>query len=152
MNLAITNNQSIAQLIIDYLNEDIKELPVYYYIIGNFENNGLIITPRDYIKPKYLSSKNYYYSFEIRLYMSKNQHQIQLKLMDKIIDRFLSEDFNLMFNKFKLNINKLTLNDLDMPQKNWINLNLETFDNVNQLYMLKLDLVLKEIKNETNKC
>lgn len=152
MILEKTNVQIICQLIADYLKDSIPELPDYYYMVGNFENNGLIITPKPYANVKYFSYNNHYYSLELRLYMSKNQHQIQITSMNKIIEALSSKAFLDYFYNQKLKIQNITLNSKPKSTVKWVDLNLETYDNTNQLYTLALDLVLKKegITNENS--
>lgn len=118
MNLEKINSQYIATLIANYLQKNIQDLPTYFYQIGEFGKNGLIINTVENENIDYFGKTNNYYDLQIRVHYVKNLHQKQLRLIDDVLDNLLHKDFKDMFAENDLYLSMLYVNNKPNPLKN----------------------------------
>jgi len=135
-------NRDAVTLFYDYLKSEIPAIPPLFFPIGQEANLGFIITPEN-TSQLYYDEDILQFSWAIRLYFPKVNHELQFTTMEKIIQTITSDNFKkLNFDNYLMY--NMSINDNFYPLSNSVLIDLESYDEVYQSYFIKITLYLKE--------
>lgn len=138
--------RNLAQELYNYLKVKHPLLPPFSYQVGLQNNDCLIFTKARYNGVKYFDWNYYYASYVIRLYAPKMNHNQQWNLVSDLEATLTKlEGWAVTIKKEDFIVDTIHLSNYPSPDQRTVNFELESYNEVGQVYQLELELIMRKV-------